>query len=154
MTPEPEDDPVRPSVLPLTPLQQRELREGVDRTFIVRFVLAVMAVECLAGIAALIALGTDSSSQIVDLVAYGLVPFAGVGGGIAAYYFTRARGVLDRRWITRFVLIVIALECVLALIALTIQGTGSYAEIKDVLSYGVAPLAAIAGAIGTYYFTK
>jgi peptidoglycan/LPS O-acetylase OafA/YrhL len=150
----PGEDPVRPTVLPLTAAERRELREGVDRTFIVRLVLAVMALVCLAGVVALIVLGGKHSDDIIDLVAYGLAPFAGIAGGIAAYYYTRDRGDLDQRWITRFVLIAIVVECVLALAALSIEGGPSYTHVKNVLSYGLAPLTAIAGAIGTYYFTK
>jgi hypothetical protein len=113
-----------------------------------------MALGCLAGIAALIKLGAEHYSEIIDVVAYGLAPFAGIGGGLAAYYYTKSRPDLKRGWITRFVLIAIVAELVLALLALTIKGGPSYTQVKDVLSYGLAPLVAIAGAIGTYYFTR
>lgn len=149
-----EEEVVPPTTRPLSHAEMRELREGVDRRFIVWFVLIAMAVECLAGIGALIVLGTAKHSQIVDLVSYGLAPFAGVGGGIAAYYFTCVRDPLGRSWITRFVLIAIVIEFVLAIVALIVQGANSYGDIKDILSYGLAPLAAIAGAIAAYYFAK
>jgi hypothetical protein len=148
------EEVVPPKTQPLSQAARRELREGVDRTFIVWFVLIAMAAECLAGIAALMVLGTAKHSQIIDLVSYGVAPFAGVGGGIASYYFTVVRDPLGRSWITRFVLIAIVAEFALAVVALIVQGANSYGDIKDVLSYGLAPLAAIAGAIATYYFAK
>lgn len=150
----PDEDPVPAQLLPLTAAEQRELREGIDRTFIVRYVFAVMALECLAGIGALIRLGAGHYNEIIDVLAYALAPFAGIGGGLAAYYFTRWRPDLRRSRITWFVLIAIVGEFVLALLALLIEGGPSYAHLKDVLSYGLAPLTAIAGAIGTYYFGR
>lgn len=145
--------PIAPRALPLTPEMQRELREEVDRSFIGRFVLGVLAAGCLGGIVALIVLGIGQYEQIVDVVSYGVAPFAGIAGGMAGYYFASVRKALDRRWLTRFVLIAIVLEVVVALLVIG-GGAGSSDTVKAVLSYGLTPLALIAGAMATYYFAK
>jgi hypothetical protein len=146
--------PVAPQQVPLTPAAQRELREDVDRSLIGKFVLGVLAAGCLGGIVALIVLGIGQYQQIVDVVSYGVAPFAGIAGGMAGYYFASVRKALDRRWLTRFALIAIVVEVVVALIVLGVLGGDSFGTVKDVLSYGLTPLALIAGAIATYYFAK
>jgi hypothetical protein len=133
---------------------RQALREELDRSFIVRFALVACFVECVAGLVALVVLGTSAYGQILDVISIAIAPFAALMGAMATYYFVFVRSLLSRGWLMRVVMLAMVGEFVGAVALLIALGTDSLDTVKNIFFYGVTPLTVIAGAFGSYYYAR